>query len=201
MWIQFYPYPALIGMTILVILLPIIWQKKQNLFHLFCFSVFWIYLLGVVSATLIPFPPPLRGELRTPVSEILSRINLIPFNFGGLFDLHPNIAILELGGNILLTVPFGFMIPFLIQVKGRQIPWLALAVGLSTELSQLAACLILGTNYRSVDINDVILNALGAFIGYGLLRGLAWLSNLLILHIQPQRKKTFVTNHKTIRRQ
>jgi glycopeptide antibiotics resistance protein len=201
MWIQFYPYPALIGMTILVILLPIIWQKKHNLFYLFCFSVFWIYLLGVVSATLIPFPPPLRGELRTPVSEILSRINLIPFNFGGLFDLHPNIAILELGGNILLTVPFGFMIPFLIQVKGRQIPWLALAVGLSTELSQLAACLILGTNYRSVDINDVILNAVGAIIGYGLLRGLAWLSNLLILHIQSQRKKTFVTNHKTIRRQ
>lgn len=173
MWIQFFPYPALTGMTILVILLPIVWRKKRNLFYLVCFSVFWIYLLGVVSATLIPFPPPMAGEFRRPVSEILSRVNLIPFNFGGLFDLHPNIAILELGGNILLTVPFGFMIPFLIRVKGRQIPWLALVVGFSTEFSQLVACLIVGINYRSVDINDTLLNALGVLIGYGIFRGLA----------------------------
>ena len=170
MWIQFNPYPALIGMTILVILLPIVWWKKCSLLYLICFIVFWIYLLGVVSMTLIPFPLPLTGELRSSVSDILSRVNLIPFNFGGLFDLHSNIAIWELGGNILLTVPFGFMIPFLMQVKGCQIPWLALAAGLSTELSQLAACLIIGANYRSVDINDTILNALGVMIGYSIYR-------------------------------
>lgn len=173
MWIQFFPYPALIGMTILIIFLPIVWQKKRSLFYLVCFPVFWVYLLGVVSMTLIPFPPPMTGELRRPVSEILSRVNLVPLNFGGLFDLHPNIAILELGGNILLTVPFGFIIPFLMQVKGRQLPWLALAVGFSTELTQLATCLILGVNYRSVDINDTLLNALGVLIGYGIFRGLA----------------------------
>jgi glycopeptide antibiotics resistance protein len=59
------------------------------------------------------------------------------------------------------------------QVKGRQLPWLALAVGFSTELTQLATCLILGVNYRSVDINDTLLNALGVLIGYGIFRGLA----------------------------
>ena len=102
--------------------------------------------------------------MRTPVPSILSRVNLIPFRFGDLFDFPPIYVIHELGGNILLTLPFGFLFPLLPPIKTRQILWLAIAVGLSTELAQLVMCLIVGGSYRSVDINDVLLNALGVLV-------------------------------------
>lgn len=168
MRIEFYPYPFLTGLLILVLVILIRWHSKHSWLNLIFASLFGLYFLAVVNLILFPLPLPVAGEWRQPVSAILARVNLIPFNFGGLFDLHPNIAIYELGGNILLTVPFGFPIPLLTRVKPPQILWLSLLVGLSTELAQLVTCLIIGRYYRSVDINDVLLNALGALIGSGL---------------------------------
>jgi len=60
-------------------------------------------------------------------------------------------------------------------VKSKNIRWLALVVGLVIETIQLLITIILGVSYHSTDINDVIFNALGVFIGYGLFRMFAWI--------------------------
>lgn len=124
----------------------------------------------------------MAADARQSVSDILSRVHLIPLDFGELFDMPPSYAIHELGGNILLTVPLGFGIPLLTRLKTRQLPWLALAAGLSPELAQLILCLLVGGNYHSVDINDILLNAIGVLLGYGLFLGAAWLSALTFCH-------------------
>ena len=52
----------------------------------------------------------------------------------------------------------------------RNIYWLALAVGLALEIIQLAISLVVRSHFRVVDLNDVLLNALGVLLGYGIFR-------------------------------
>jgi glycopeptide antibiotics resistance protein len=170
--LEFFPYPLFSGLGLLGILLFLL-RKKRSAAYLFCFALFGLYILLVVSLTIFPIPLPDAVSSRSPVTYILSHVNLIPFQFGQLFDLNPAIIFQELFGNILLTLPFGFGLPFLAHLKTKNIPWLAVAAGLAIETAQLIASIIVGGVYRSVDINDVLLNTVGALLGYALFRGFA----------------------------
>jgi glycopeptide antibiotics resistance protein len=86
----------------------------------------------------------------------------------------PYICVREILGNILLTVPFGFGIRFIARLKARDFLWLAPAVGLAIEGIQLGLSLALRSAFRAVDINDVLLNALGVGLGYGFFQIFAW---------------------------
>ena len=140
----------------------------------------------MIGATLFPIPFAYRQSgfegLR------LSRINLIPFNFGRLFDVSSFIILWELLGNILLTVPFGFGINFILTLGPGFILPLSLFSGLLIETSQFLFSLLLGISYRSVDINDVILNFLGSLLGFGMFYLFAWLYTALFrrLTIKPE---------------
>jgi hypothetical protein len=72
----------------------------------------------------------------------------------------------QLGGNIVLGVPFGLLLPVLVPAaRGLvRVTFVTAAVMLLVELVQGA--LITG---RAFDIDDVILNAAGALLGYLLL--------------------------------
>jgi glycopeptide antibiotics resistance protein len=61
-------------------------------------------------------------------------------------------------------------VSFIARLKARDFLWLALTVGLSIELAQLAVSLVIGGAYRGVDINDVLLNAAGVLIGFACFR-------------------------------
>jgi glycopeptide antibiotics resistance protein len=171
--LEFFPFPLLTGLCILVILLILLFRKRSPA-YLFCFGVFWMYLLLVVNMTIFPIPLPEAIGPRSPVQYILSHVNLIPFNFGDLFEAHRNIIFQQIFGNILLTMPFGFGIPFLVRFKRKDFPWLAIGVGVAIETVQLGFSLLAGGVYRSVDINDVLLNATGALLGYSLFQVYAW---------------------------
>jgi len=175
--LEFFPLPFVVGTIFLVILLIILWQRKRNWSYLFCFSLFWMYLLFVISATAFPIPLPSGAEelqWRLSAAHILSRMNLRLFYFGGLFSLHPNVIFQEIIGNIIMTIPFGFGLSFVAPIKAKSIAWLAPTIGILIETTQLIIALGIGASYRGVDINDVILNALGVLIGYGLFRIFAW---------------------------
>lgn len=67
--------------------------------------------------------------------------------------------------NIVLFVPLGFLLPLIWERENN--PWKILLAGVSfsllIELSQLL-------NLRSTDIDDLLLNTLGAMIGFALMR-------------------------------
>src|SRR5690554_3962628 len=90
-----------VGIPGLVILLAIVWRQKHSRLYCLLYALFWLYVLVLIGMTLFPIPIPDTLEGRRPVTMILSRINLTPFDFGGLFELHPNVIRHELGGNIL----------------------------------------------------------------------------------------------------
>jgi glycopeptide antibiotics resistance protein len=158
----------LIGIAILFFTLPVLWWEKRNLSYLLFFSIFWLYLLSVISVVVFPVP------INIPYAGTFSpSINLIPFYFG---DCQlPELCIRSTVENIILTIPFGFGVNFLVKIKPKNICWLAVAVGFVFEFSQLVISLVFRSGFRSTDINDVILNGTGVLAGYMLFQLFAWL--------------------------
>jgi glycopeptide antibiotics resistance protein len=184
----------LVGILLLGSLLAIRCQRTSWAYRL-GLAVFGLYLLLVAAVIISPPTPILNyGGQRDSVAEILARINLRPFDFGNLFLLSSTVILHQLIGNVLLTLPFGFGLPWLIRLRGRSIIWLGPAVGLALEGAQLVENLFLGASLRGVDINDVLLNALGVWIGYGLFRGFAWVYVALLgqLAVQPRGLPAFL---------
>jgi hypothetical protein len=104
----------------------------------------------------------------SPASEALTHSNLTLGSSLQLYWHHPDPrdALKQVGGNILLGVPFGLLLPVLAPgARGLlRVPALTAVVMLLVELVQGA--LVTG---RAFDIDDVILNTAGALLGYLLL--------------------------------
>ncbi|MFF3374683.1 VanZ family protein [Streptomyces sp. NPDC002680] len=104
----------------------------------------------------------------SPASEALTHTNLHPGRSLRAYLDQPEMrdAIRQIGGNVLLGVPFGLLVPIVLP-KARgvlRVLFLTATVMLMVELAQ--GLLITG---RAFDIDDVILNTTGALIGYLLL--------------------------------
>ncbi len=168
--LEFIPFPLIFSTVLLTLMWGRLVYRKSNPAYRFFFSLFWLYIILVVSLTL--FPIPIRSFSERQLSRqsaffILSRINRIPFDYSQFKNISPAfIFIREVVANILLTMPFGFLINFIVPARVRKIPLLALAVGVSIEFAQLGMCLLVGLNYRGIDINDAIMNMIGVLCGY-----------------------------------
>ena len=191
MRIEFLPYPFLVGLGLLAVILPVTWLWKRSAAFLLFFGLFWLYVMLLVGVTIFPLPIPLDmgGTIpRQPLAEILRRINLIPFHRTGLWTFNLRYISFDLIGNIILTIPFGFGLRFIARIRGPHFLWLAFAMGLTIEFSQLVMSLIVGFGYRGVDITDVLTNAAGVLIGYVFFRFFAWVyrTAVRLLRIQPR---------------
>lgn len=102
------------------------------------------------------------------VTLTLSQVNLVPFRYLSFFNSY--VIVLEIARNILLTIPFGFGINWITKVRPKAMILVATAVGLMIEVTQLIVSLGIARAYRTVDITDVILNATGVLLGYGVFR-------------------------------
>ena len=73
-------------------------------------------------------------------------------------------------GNVAAFMPFGLLAPLALRPLRPTVALVAAATALSVaiELGQLFISLAVGYAYRSTDVDDVILNVLGAALGYAL---------------------------------
>jgi glycopeptide antibiotics resistance protein len=100
-------------------------------------------------------------------------LNVVPLQTIGelLGRTSSNEAVRQIGGNLGLLVPLGFLLPALSPRLRR---WRAFAVSAVSIAVGIEALQFLGRASglvaRSVDIDDVILNALGALLGFLLYR-------------------------------
>ncbi|MEI6947952.1 VanZ family protein [Paraflavisolibacter sp. H34] len=100
------------------------------------------------------------------IRKTWAHANLVPtsrirYYLRGEEPLEP--AVQNLAGNILLFVPFGFLLPWIHArlAAYRKVFVAAALASLSLELLQLAlAC-------GDFDVDDLLLNTLGALLGYG----------------------------------
>ncbi|MGW3727819.1 VanZ family protein [Streptomyces sp. NPDC000851] len=104
----------------------------------------------------------------SPASEALTHSNLRPGRSLQAYLDQPALrdAIRQIGGNLLLGVPFGVLVPVLApRARGiLRVLLLTATVMLLVELAQ--GVMVTG---RAFDIDDVILNTVGALAGYLLL--------------------------------
>ncbi|WP_030247609.1 MULTISPECIES: VanZ family protein [unclassified Streptomyces] len=104
----------------------------------------------------------------SPASEALTHTNLHPGRSLKAYLDQPELrdAVRQIGGNILLGIPFGVLVPVVApRTRGiLRVLLLTAVVMLLVEFAQGA--LVTG---RAFDIDDVILNTSGALIGYLLL--------------------------------
>ncbi|WP_449621758.1 VanZ family protein [Robertmurraya sp. Marseille-Q9965] len=134
-----------------------------------------IYISMVVSATLFPIALGFGDEpiyfSRTlnlvPFASIIKDFNQIGTAYGGDSIFMISLIVRNVGGNILLFMPLGFLAPFLWNkaksLKGITI--LGLAFSVTIELLQLLEDLVGGWG-RITDVDDVICNVLGVVMGY-----------------------------------
>lgn len=109
------------------------------------------------------------------------RIGHVRLNFSGYATGEPNlipltsilpylrgdrgamIALFNIGGNIVLFVPIGFLLPFVVRhMTWRTALVVAIIAPLAIEVTQLVC------RVGIFDIDDVILNGIGIMIGYAL---------------------------------
>ena len=128
--------------------------------HLLAVAAFVSYLVVVAAFTI--FPLRLDDEyLSSPPFD--PAIVLEPFFLGRPEAVMSPSQYL---GNVLLGIPFGFLVPFVLRVSLSRVLVAGLCFSVSIEALQWLFTR-LGVAYpsRAVDINDVILNTLGVLIG------------------------------------
>jgi glycopeptide antibiotics resistance protein len=168
---EFFPIPFLMGLLILIII--IVRLRSRGWVYLLVLALFGLYIMAVIDVVFFPIPLPRSWPANLTWKEtlnLLSQVNLIPFNYGSLF-MYPSslfTALRDITLNIVLTIPFGWGICYLTKPHVKRIIWLSLAIGLFLEGTQLMMKLTLGLFFHAVDISDVIWNGLGVIAGYGL---------------------------------
>ena len=128
--------------------------------------IFVLYLCGVAAATLAPNHNPrllaihtTRVELRPNLASLTCSSALLPTGSKARFFCMYNVK-----GNILLFFPLGILIP-LVWRRLRFWRGIQIAIALSFTIEFLQLLSREWGSYRSADINDVILNVLGASLG------------------------------------
>lgn len=134
--------------------------------------IFVAYLIVVVALTIIPTH---LSPLRSPHSD---HINLVPVNYSLrcillAYKRHPDLMTFCLRntlGNVALFLPLGILLPLTFDRFDslKRVLAIAFCVSLSIETIQFFSRFI--GSARAVDIDDVLLNTLGACLGFLLFR-------------------------------
>lgn len=124
-------------------------SKKDWRFLLF-YTIFYIYLVEVVNLTQFPI------YISEQEISLWNRVSFIPF-----VSLNPAQSFF----NIVLTIPFGFGLPFLIRISWKRVIVCSLIFTFCIELTQFIVGVTVGS-YRIADIDDIIFNFIGSLLGY-----------------------------------
>ena len=138
-------------------------KRKRNaaLFAAYCAMMLWLLFHRPGYDPDLPY-----------WEQVARQLNLVPFRtlwlFADLLDsgvrAYIRMAVINLGGNILMFIPLGLLLPRVFR-RCASLPRTLLttaAIITSAELIQLF------TLVGSCDIDDLILNVLGAALGYGI---------------------------------
>ncbi len=172
-----------------IILVLKIKYKKENM-NLIFLSIFYIYLCFVLKYT--QFPIIIDEEMKNVIGQNIWRdANFIPF-------YHIKNAFKTTFLNTLMTIPFGFGLPFISKINVKKLLFLSLVFCFSLEFLQLMVALLVGFTFRVLDINDIIFNFIGILIGYSMYHIFISFINYVInkFMIEPNLFIQFIVNTK-----
>ncbi|MGM0879142.1 MAG: VanZ family protein [Bacillota bacterium] len=159
------------------ILIGIRYKKQKQIYWLkeIIRFLFVLYICMVVSVTLFPFSIGFNSDIENayrsinviPLKSIINNISQIGIAYDGDVQFMIGLIARNVGGNILLLMPLGFLAPMLWNKfkHFKSIMLLGFVVSISIEFLQFLESLAGGWG-RVTDIDDVICNVLGVIIGY-----------------------------------
>lgn len=135
--------------------------KHKKKIRFLCWVLFWLYIFALVYFL---FFAEMLG--RTEVSRDY-HYNLVLFREIRRFWVYRSqlgflATVLNLAGNILIFVPFGFLVPTIV----RKLRGFFRVVLLGFELSLIVECVQLVTKTGCYDVDDMFLNTVGTMIGF-----------------------------------
>lgn len=145
-------------------------KAKNKLITTIIWILFILYLVLLVKVILFKYSMSMTLDMmnfanKMPIDYRISRANFIPFKtlihyLGGIQS--SGVAKVNILANLIAFAPMGFLIPILLKKlqNGVNVSIVSFTVSLLFELTQL----ILGIG--EFDIDDIILNVLGAILGY-----------------------------------
>jgi len=145
-------------------------STDKSLTKLVFYASFFFYSMNVIRLVFFPFPfnPEYIELLRAQIEcgiLIPSRHNLELFDYmkwGNLFHI-------TTVGNFILLMPLSFYLPLLFTEKKWNlinITFVGFGISLIIELTQLSYSLMINFVYRSFDVDDLMLNTAGVFVGF-----------------------------------
>ncbi|MEO6453887.1 MAG: VanZ family protein [Ginsengibacter sp.] len=135
------------------------------------FFLFYIYIIAVMSLTVIPLP---FERFKVQGEEGINIIPMVNIVRGLLEMFSPPTTFSEhsfqnIVGNIILFIPLGIFLPFFSDKYRSVNNVIILAAICSASIELMQLILRQFEIYRTVDIDDVILNTLGAIIGFAVI--------------------------------
>ena len=161
-------------------------KAKRNKRKFFCLKEFFVvmfqvYLALLISVTLFPLRiSDIKVNLLVNFIPIVNSVKDLMMTINSMGFFMVKFWVINILGNIILLAPLAFIMP-VISKKFRSLKSvviLCFCTSLFIEFLQFLSLFI--GNLRSVDIDDIILNTLGAFIGFGafkVLSGFSFLKN------------------------
>ncbi|WP_158095069.1 VanZ family protein [Gottfriedia luciferensis] len=164
-------YGSIILLLMILFVLKV--KYKKHIMYLFFFTIMYIYLCTVINYT--QFPIYALPSLRKMVGlHVWANLNLVPLLNLTKQDFVTSIL------NVLMTIPFGFGLPFITKSTYKKIVVAGLLIGVISESLQGIIGLLNRYTLRIVDINDVIFNFTGTLIGFCLFKMISYLFKLSI---------------------
>lgn len=158
----------ILSITLLYIWILFITIKKRqdNFLQVIVQSGFFVYVFGVLQLTgyFILFREISSSDWWGKINHRIKTHDHVNFN---VFETMNRYAIFsrQMIGNAIMLLPLGIFIP-LMNRKLRKISSFFIVLLISLLVSIAIELLQLATNYRSTDIDDVILNTAGACVGF-----------------------------------
>ena len=157
-------------------------MQKRRMIKLF----FAIYILVVIKVIIFKYPYEELAAIaaswrRGVIFEGLGTANFTPFKTIKMYIEYSYKlnSVENLAGNVLVFVPFGFLFPFVAGEGERFCVMLlnAFVFVMGIEVFQLFSA------FGAFDVDDILLNCLGASLGFGVYR--------LVRFLRGQHKKIF----------
>jgi glycopeptide antibiotics resistance protein len=139
-----------------------------------------LYFLCLFSLVFFPLPTAVQAA-----SLCKHNIQLIPFRFVSdiiretplvINNWHTYVpallhkSVLQVIFNVLMTIPFGMTLRYIYRMNGKKVILFSLLLSLFIEIGQLTGLFfIYHGSYRLCDVDDLMTNTLGGYLGYQLI--------------------------------
>ena len=144
-------YPMLIIFTVVIVTIRLAYLLSRKIkFELYR----ELFMLAFLLYSLILFYVVTFQDVNYGTNNFIPFKEIMRYEFGSSFFIH-NVL-----GNILLFIPFGFFVSFILKTKK---PGYIIIITFITSLVIEFTQLLIG---RTFDVDDVLLNIVGGFLGY-----------------------------------